>query len=740
MEYPRNFGQRLRSTLQPGNTDIVALRPLNFGMDTLHPRSMVKLRNLLNGYAAEDGWKQRPALATLFTTVPLASGETITDFVDMGIISAVYGSFVAIGTSFIYASQDGVLWTRCPWIKDHYVSTSGTTGTMVKASAATFQTDLVMAGMTVNFKDALGEWSIERTIGAVVSETELTLTEALPSLPSADFRIYYQFRANDPYRVQWTKGPDRIYLVDTSDIGIISFDGMYLSRLNLHDGSNAAPFDAACAIKYSQGYLIVGNVTSTNGYRSLYWSDVTDVSNFQSINYVVLTLSSGPVMSISTIENYLVVATQDDLYVGKPYQGYDLTYVMPWIFKRLETSGRVPVGQGAICSALNSIFYIGPDDLYALSFAQLNAQGDFVVTPIESTIRKDAFYGDMHQATLIYEPETENILIARSGSFSSLWAMNIRTKSWSKWDFGVELLSMARTMFAPRETYATMLAAGRVPTTYGSWAASKLESSKANIANGETLTIGTKVYTWKTAIAVEGDVLIGLTYAESLQYMAEAIGIQGETRPVSSTHHACAADNPDVAAWQGTGDFNYILNLIARTEGALGEGIAVSTTAASLTITGATTAISTAISGRSYQSFLIGFGTAYVVFSMAGGNLVAFDFDGFSDFGTSAIQFDIETGDMDFDMPSDVKGLYRLGISGAGAFRFYLSGSTNRGLAWKQLGFIDINNSEDELHFRLSGDKIALKFLIRNIQSKVAIEEIAMSIKVTGESVIRGGK
>lgn len=741
MEFPRIFGSRLTSNLEATNPSTMTFRPLSYGMDTVHPRSLVKLRQLLNAYAAEDGWKQRPALKTLFTTIPLATGEVITDFVDMGVISSLYGSFVAIGTSYIYASQDGVLWTRCPWKKDHYVATTGTGTTAVVGTAGTtFQTDLVAAGMTVVFKDGSGDYTIEREIASVTDETNLVLTEALPTLSSMDFRIYWEFEASDPYTVQWTKGPDRIYLVDTSDLGIFEFDGMYLSRLDLHDSthvSDTPPFSGAASIIYAQGYLVVGNVNTTNGYRSIYWSEVTDISNFHAINYVVLTLSAGPIFALKTIENYLVATTQDDVYVGKPYSGGDLAYVMPWIFKRLETSGRVPVGQQAIISALNAIFYIGQDDIYALSFAALNAQGDFIVTPMECPVRNEALTGDTHKALIMYEPTTECLLIAPTIPFNILWVMNVRTKGWSRWNLNQDMLSMARTFFAPRETYTTMLIAARVPTPYGSWATSKLEADRTgNFSAGDTVTLDTKTYTWAsplTSPAVEGEVLLGDNYAESLEYLAEAI--EGVVAP---THHSCAAAHPTLSA-SIPAEFSYILNIIARTEGSAGEGLTVSTTASKLDVYGDVTEISTIIDNRTYQSFLMGFGYAYVVFGQAGGILSAFDFEGALDYDTTEIQVDIETGDMDFDAPADVKSIYRAALAGAGQYKFYLYGSTDRGDSWRALGSANIDNSEEELHFRLSGHRIALKIQARNIQSKATVEELQLNLKVVGESVIRGG-
>lgn len=628
-EFPRAFGSRLKSSLQPTNTEILAFRPLNFGADTVHPRILSKLVKLENFYADEDGWKLRPALTSFMAQIPIETGEVVNDYIDMGIVSR-FSTFNALGSKYLYNTNDGVTWRRAPYGKD-YFETASLSGTALvcdddlEVDYLVTQALIDVGAFYLMFDDGTDTYP-ERIEISAVSGAALTLGSVPVATHPAKFRIFYEFRAVDPYVVQWTIGPDRkLYLVDGSNIGIMNYDGRYLNRLELEDQSgDPASFSGAYAIQYLDGRLVVGNTIeseSSDGYRTVRWSDATSIATFDDNNYVVMSLSTGLVMSIKTLENYLIVSTQDDIYMGKPYNVGDLVYSMPWIFKRLETAGRVPVGQKAITSALNSIFYIASDDVYMLSFTALNAQGDFVVTPLNCPVKNQIFTSvssiearDMHLSSIVYSQETNLVMFAFEKPFSSIWAMHAKTGAWSNFVFNQSMETFARSIFVPRETYASI-----DPT-------------------------------W--------------TYDEA------------------------------------------------------------------------------SIASRSYLSFIIGFGTHFVVFIDQAGDQYIMDSTSFVDSGDAAIVGTIETGDMDFDAPDDIKSLYKLGVLVNGSGTMTLQGSTDRGGSWKwltpPLGSVAIDD-EQEIHFRLSGAKLALKMTFPTVSSRIIVEALTMSLKTVGESVIRGG-
>lgn len=97
-----------------------------------------------------------------------------------------------------------------------------------------------------------------------------------------------------------------------------------------------------------------------------------------------------------------------------------------------------------------------------------------------------------------------------------------------------------------------------------------------NAGNGETVTIGSTVYTWKTAItATANDVLIGATASDSIDNLIAAINRVGSA---GTAYSEATAAHPSVTAAVGAGD---TMVVTARTPGAAGNAIASTETMAS---------------------------------------------------------------------------------------------------------------------------------------------------------------
>lgn len=90
-------------------------------------------------------------------------------------------------------------------------------------------------------------------------------------------------------------------------------------------------------------------------------------------------------------------------------------------------------------------------------------------------------------------------------------------------------------------------------------------------ANNSTITIDGTVYTWKTAIATNGDVLIGASNDTAMQNLISAINYTG----VPNTDYIVSAAHPTVKAGAyNTGPNTFVVT--ARTPGTSGNAIAVS--------------------------------------------------------------------------------------------------------------------------------------------------------------------
>lgn len=116
-----------------------------------------------------------------------------------------------------------------------------------------------------------------------------------------------------------------------------------------------------------------------------------------------------------------------------------------------------------------------------------------------------------------------------------------------------------------------------------------LTSNNTNVSNNDTVTIGTKVYTFKTALTpTEGEVLIGADADASLLNLIRAINHSG----TPGTDYKCAAANADVTA--ATSVTSHAFAVTAIVPGLDGDSIATTETAATLswgaaTLTGGTT-------------------------------------------------------------------------------------------------------------------------------------------------------
>lgn len=112
-----------------------------------------------------------------------------------------------------------------------------------------------------------------------------------------------------------------------------------------------------------------------------------------------------------------------------------------------------------------------------------------------------------------------------------------------------------------------------------------LTSDNTNVSNGDTVTIGTTVYTFKTALTpTEGEVLIGTSADASLLNLTRAINHTGEP----DVDYSCAAANEDVIAANSITSHAFAVTAIVP--GTVGNAIATTETSSHLSWGAATLA------------------------------------------------------------------------------------------------------------------------------------------------------
>ncbi len=112
-------------------------------------------------------------------------------------------------------------------------------------------------------------------------------------------------------------------------------------------------------------------------------------------------------------------------------------------------------------------------------------------------------------------------------------------------------------------------------------ATNSLTSDNTNVTAGDTVTIGTKVYTFVSPVgSTEGNVLRGASADASLTNLVRAILHTG----TPNTDYKCALPHPDVSS---AAVASHALALSALVNGVAGNAIALATDAVTLTVGGA---------------------------------------------------------------------------------------------------------------------------------------------------------
>jgi hypothetical protein len=110
-----------------------------------------------------------------------------------------------------------------------------------------------------------------------------------------------------------------------------------------------------------------------------------------------------------------------------------------------------------------------------------------------------------------------------------------------------------------------------------------LTSNNTNVANNATVTIGNKVYTFKTALTpTEGEVLIGADADASLLNLIRAINHTG----TPDTDYSCAAAHTQVSAAASVTAHAFVITALVK--GAAANAYATTETSATLTFSAAT--------------------------------------------------------------------------------------------------------------------------------------------------------
>ena len=301
---------------------------------------------------------------------------------------------------------------------------TGNTITLV-ASGETFESGpLVRSGDTVWLPD--GE---AYEILVVNSTTTLTLIDHTGSFTAGTYEgceIYKGFRRVPDYTVYG----DNFVFTDNSSRGLQVYDGTSCSEYN---SSQAPPLTEIDTVTFFADRLWVS--AFTEGERDerfrVRWSniilDIDTPANFPVSQFVDLPIGRSPVSRLLPLGNLLVAYFRDRIFYGRPTNIVNL----PYDFTPLDTGNVGIVGPRAVTFWLDSHWFVGTEDIYALSATR-------ALERIGTRVIKDTIFNpniDLSRTIVVPDPINERIVFeffnSSDNSISALWSFYYKTQGWS---------------------------------------------------------------------------------------------------------------------------------------------------------------------------------------------------------------------------------------------------------------------------------------------------------------------
>lgn len=679
-------GQNIQNLFTPSNYQTVAERPYNKGIilhlppQYLPEGACLEAKNFLG---VGGGLKRRPGIS-LFSSivVPHPPWQDLLSF------WSATGSQTLIGVDqrFAYrvatASNTGLYWEFHPAAAADHIT----------VSATPVATNLVTNDTDVHWDDAVNEiqhgdmlvygatYEYEEGIASVTNGTALVLTNVAAYYHGANWKIRRAFGAVNPSLVDstvLTGGAPKILFADGSRF-LYSYDGTTFTDYNAAETG----FIPSCVTYFKNRIWIANILEATVQHRQrIRWTELGDMDDFTSGGYLDLPYVKGAIKRLVPLGDFLVAFFDDAIYVGRPTNLLN----MPLSFQKLETGGIGLLGMKAVTEWIDSLFFVGQDDIYALSPAGLVAVGTPVVckTIAETT---STHHWKICSATDLLNDRVVFGFPKSSDEVEEVWSYNYKTKAWT-WD-GVNCHMLASNSWVDNLTWEDF-----VTQDY--------DTGHVTMVITDKTLVGTAV-DWVTEGVAPGDSIL----IDSL-----GTGNYDFVTTVDSVTNLTTIEMID-AADVNAALVHYRIVKVASTW----EGSQLAAYLSWESIRGSSTTVK--------DIYILKYDTIwkYVV-------------EGQNDNG-SAIGVELVTRDMDFNVPDDDKTFYELAVKVetwvASNVDFTVSGSSDRGQHWKALGTLRIatNHDEGKVNFRLKG--ACCRFRLTSISDVASYTLNELTLKVRG--------
>lgn len=407
---------------QPSSSKPLFVRPLDKGMFLDRPAQLipeggfVELKNLI---ANQEGPRRRPGYVTF-----AGGAASLYNHIDIVSVWRPGGDQITVllTEKNLMKIQPLTGVSEVAWAYSVGTATiSG--GVNVTVGTAALQTNDVEAG------DIFRVGSTEALILAIVDQTHLTLASAL-----AD-------GAGQAYSVQKAFGPGNNPLVDWAVMGGMlaladgkrplmkynpTLDTITAWTVGAGKMPGGIPFIPAtvCAFANRMWTAFTYDATDLTQRQRIRWSALADNSDFSiATNYLDLPYSSGAILRLLPLGQFLVAYLSDCVYIGSP-TSYPL---LPIRFDPLDTGGVGLLGAKAVVSYLGGHCFVGQDDIYLLTQDGTSRIGSPV---IKKTI-EGCKYPERIMA--VSDPYNHRICFGfpqGNPYIEVIWSYDYRSKSW----------------------------------------------------------------------------------------------------------------------------------------------------------------------------------------------------------------------------------------------------------------------------------------------------------------------
>jgi hypothetical protein len=676
------------SIVIPGNSQTGFERPYNKGIVLNVPPQMVaegaclEAKNLV---ATGGGLKRRPG-TKLFNS--LAASYPPWQALDSFWSVSGVQKLIAMDQKFVYeitlGTTTGLYWEYAPGTS-HVTTTAGSTA--VAADIDTHWNDSVNE---LGYRDVLvygATYEFADEITSITNGTALVLTSgASGSYHGANWKIRRSFGATQPYIVDSvviTGGTPKILFADSSRF-LYSYNGTDFTDYN------AAETDLIpSCVTYFKNRVWIANIFEGGQQcrQRIRWTELGDLDDFTNGGYLDLPYVKGEIKRLVPLGDFLVAFFDDAIYVGRQTNLLNL----PLSFQKLETGGVGLLGMRAVTSWIDSLFFVGQDDIYALSPNGLAPIGTPIVKRSIVEVAPTRHWKICAATDLL----NDRVLFGfpkDTNEIEAIWSFNYKTKAWTWEDINCHML--ATNSWVNSLTWETFVSqdydTGHVTTVLG---------DATLVGNGTD---------WVTAFVV-------------------------------------AAGDSVLVDTLGTGNYDFATTVLSVTNLTTLEMVDVAPADAALVhyriVKAAATWAGSELAGfPTWESIKGSSTTIKDVYILKHDTIWKYVVDSNNDEGT-AIGVELITRDMDYNLPDDEKLFYQFGVKletwVTSNLDFIVQASNDRGQHWKPLGTLRILADHDEgaVNFRMRGSCVRFRLTSVADIAPYVLNEITMKVRVLGGEV-----